>query len=145
MKRILITLTALFSLISMSSFANDTKVSSKVEASFKNSFKTATEVAWTAGENFYRADFSMNGQVVAAYYNEAGEMMALTRNMSITQLPLSLQTSLKKAQEGYWISSLFEVANEDGTSYYVTLENGDNKITLKSTGTDWTRFQKQWK
>jgi hypothetical protein len=145
MKPILITLTALFSLISMSSFANDTNVSSKVEASFKNSFKSATEVNWTAGANFYRADFSFNGQIVAAFYNEGGEMIALTRNISSTQLPLALQTGLKKNQEGYWISSLFEIANEEGTSYYVTLENADKKLVMKSSGADWMSFQKQKK
>lgn len=145
MKRILVTLTVVLSLISMSSFANEEKVNSRVLESFKSNFKTATEVDWTVSENFYKADFSLNGQYVAAFYDESGQLVALTRNISSTQLPISLQTNLKKDHEGYWISDLFEVANEQGTTYYVTLENGDTKLVLKSAGSNWTSFQKQRK
>jgi len=145
MKRILVTLTVLLSLISMSSFANEGKVNSRVLESFNASFKNATEVDWTVSENFYKADFSLNGQYVAAYYDEAGQMIALTRNISSMQLPISLQTSLKKQCEDLWISDLFEVANDQGTSYYVTLENADTKVVLKSSGSDWTTYQKQRK
>jgi len=145
MKRILVTLTVLLSLISMSSFANEGKVNSRVLASFNSSFKNATEVGWTVSENFYKANFSLNGQYVAAYYDEGGQMIALTRNISSMQLPISLQTSLKKECDDLWISDLFEVANDQGTSYYVTLENADTKVVLKSNGSDWSTYQKQRK
>lgn len=145
MKRIVITLTVLFSLVSLSSFANEEKVNARVLESFQSNFKNATEVDWTVSENFYKADFSLNGQYVAAYYDEAGQLIALTRNISSTQLPISLQTNLKKDHEAYWISDLFEVANEQGTTYYVTLENADTKMVLKSSGTNWTTYQKQRK
>ena len=145
MKRIVITLTVLFSLVSLSSFAKEEKVNARVLESFQSSFKNATEVDWTVSENFYKADFSLNGQYVAAYYDDAGQLIALTRNISSTQLPISLQTSLKKDHEAYWISDLFEVANEQGTTYYVTLENADTKMVLKSSGTNWTTYQKQRK
>ncbi|HEU4633252.1 MAG TPA: hypothetical protein VFS22_04660 [Flavisolibacter sp.] len=145
MKRIVITLTVLFSLVSLSSFAKEEKVNARVLESFQSSFKNATEVDWTVSENFYKADFSLNGQYVAAYYDDAGQLIALTRNISSTQLPISLQTSLKKDHEAYWISDLFEVANEQGTTYYVTLENADTKLVLKSSGTNWNHYQKQRK
>jgi hypothetical protein len=145
MKRIVVTLTVLFSLVSFSSFANEEKVNTRVLESFQSNFKTATEVDWTVSENFYKADFSLNGQYVAAYYDEAGQLIALTRNISSTQLPISLQTNLKKDHEDYWISDLFEVANEQGTSYYITLENADTKLVLKSSGSNWTGYQKQRK
>ena len=145
MKRILVTLTILSSLICMSSFANEGKVNSRIEQSFKSAFKNATEVNWTINQNFYKADFSLNGQIVAAFYDEAGQMLALTRNISSSQLPISLQTNLKKSNEGFWISDLFEISNGEGTSYYITLENADSKLVLKSNGSGWTTFQKQRK
>lgn len=145
MKRILVILTVLLSFVSMSSFANDEKVNSKVLESFKTSFVNATEVDWTVGDNYYKASFVMNSQYVAAYYNEAGELMALTRNISSTQLPISLQADLKKKYDSFWISDLFEVANEQGTTYYVTLENADTKLVLKSSNSDWSTYQKQRK
>jgi len=145
MKRFLITLTVLFSLISMSSFASDSKVDSRVLKSFETSFKNATEVDWTVTNNFYKAKFSLNVQYVAAYFDGSGNMIAITRNISSTQLPISLQTNLKNNYEGFWISDLFEVANEEGTTYYVTVENADTKLILKSSNSDWVTYQKERK
>jgi hypothetical protein len=72
--------------------------------------------------------------------------MAVTRYISSIQLPLNLQSNLKKSYSNYWISDLFEIASNDGTAYYVTLENADTKIVLKSTGgTDWSVFEKSKK
>ena len=112
MKRLVLTLTIALSLISFSSFAkDDVVVTPAALQSFKNSFKTATEVNWSAGDNFYKADFSMNGQYVSAYYDAEGHMIALTRNISSLNLPITLQASLKNNYSQYWISELFEVAN----------------------------------
>jgi hypothetical protein len=74
-----------------------------------------------------------------------GKMIALTRNISSLQLPLSLQTELKTKNEKLWISDLFEVANDQGTSYYATLENADEQIVMKSSGSTWTIYRKQRK
>ena len=88
----------------------------------------------------------MNGAKVFAFYNMDGELMGLTRNISSAQLPVNLQTSLKRNYNGYWISDLFEVANNNGTSYYVTLENGDKKVVLTSAnGSEWSTYKKDRK
>jgi hypothetical protein len=140
MKRLFVTLAIL---VSLSSFANPTeKVSSAVLASFNNTFKNVAGVEWTVGDNFYKANFSLNGQFVNAFYSVNGEMIALTKNISSTQLPLSLQTSLKEEAQNFWIADLFEVANEEGTTYYVTLEDADQKLVLKSESNSWTTYKK---
>jgi hypothetical protein len=147
MKRILFTMTLMLSLISMSSFANDNseKVNGAVLASFKSNFRNATEVSWSVSQQYVKASFALNGQYVTAFYDNGGELIALTRHISSTQLPITLQAGLRKQYGDYWISELFEVANEEGTSYYVTLETADTRLVLKSEGTDWTSFQKQRK
>ena len=72
--------------------------------------------------------------------------MGLTSNSSSLQLPITLQASLKNNYEGYWITDLFEMANEEGTSYYVTLESADSKLVLKSvSNTFWSNYKKQSK
>jgi hypothetical protein len=144
MKRLLVTLTVVFSLFSLSSFAGG-GVNSKVLASFNNTFKNATEVDWSVTQNIYKANFALNGQYAVAYFDETGQFIAVTRNISSTQLPIPLQANLKTRYEHYWISDLFEVANDEGTTYYVTLENADTKLVLKSSGSSWSSFQKQRK
>jgi hypothetical protein len=143
MKRLLVTLTFALSLISLSGFAND--VSPNAIKSFNSSFKNATEVKWTITDNYFKADFVLNGQYVAAFYNADGSMMALTRNISSLQLPIALQADLKRSYDCYWISDVLEVANDEGTSYYITLEKADEQLTLKSSGDSWNTFKKQRK
>jgi len=133
-------------LVTMSAFANEKNVNPKALSAFKTEFSTAREVEWTTTSDYYRAAFDMNGQKVFAFYNTDGEFMGLARNISSAQLPVYLQSSLKKNYAGYWISDLFEIANNYGTSYYVTLEDGDKKIVLKSAGgSDWSTYKKDRK
>ena len=133
--------------VSLSAFAkDDEKVSPKVLNAFNTEFTNAQEVEWTATGDYYRASFDMNGVKVSAFYNADGELMGLTRNITTAQLPVSLQASLKKNYNGYWISDLFEVAKNNGTSYYATLENGDKKVVLTSAnGSDWSTYKKDRK
>jgi hypothetical protein len=145
MKRLLVILTIALSLVSLSSFANGEDVSPRAVKSFNKSFKNATEVKWTVTDNYFKADFALNGQYVSAFYNEDGSMIALTRNLSSLQLPIALQADLKSNYNCYWISNVLEVANEEGTSYYITLETGDEQLTLKSSGDSWSTFKKQRK
>ena len=147
MKRIALTLAVLFSLISFSSFANeDENVTPAVLKSFNSSFRKATQVAWSVSSGLYKANFAMDGQYVAAFYDANGKMIALTRNVSTVQLPLPLQTALKSEAEGYWISDLFEISNEEGTKYYVTLENADTRLVLQASSNDvWSFYQKSRK
>jgi len=132
-----------FALSSLASFAKDENVSQKVLDAFHSSFATVSQVEWANGSNYYRASFVYNNKHVFAYYDLDGQLMGLTRYLSSTDLPLNLQTSLKNDYSDYWISDLFEAAREDGTTYYITLENADTRIVLKSTGTlEWEQYKK---
>jgi hypothetical protein len=141
MKKIIITLA--IALSTLSSFAREVEVSSRVLDKFKTEFAGAKEVSWTAGENFFKAEFLYNDQHVFAFYSTTGELLGLTRYISSLDLPINLQASLKKSYSSYWISDLFEVSNEDGTGYYLTMENADSKIVLKSAGGgSWEVYKK---
>jgi hypothetical protein len=136
----------------LSSFAGVNNVNDEVNhqaaQAFKKDFTTATNVSWEQTQQGYvRATFCLNEQVLYAYYNTNGELKAVVRNITSDQLPLSLLTELKKSYNNdYWISDLFEVATDDQTNYYVTLENSDKKIVLKSEGTSsWNVFSKSKK
>jgi hypothetical protein len=146
MKKIMMMLAMVFTLSTMYAFTGEEAVNKQALNAFKTEFAGATDAAWTVGSDYYKVAFSMNDQKLFAYYNMTGEFMAVTRYISSIQLPLNQQSSLKKSYCNYWISDLFEMANNDGTSYYVTLETADSKIVLKSTdGSDWTVFQKSKK
>jgi len=136
-------LTLAIGVSTLGAFAGEENVSPKVLDAFKTEFNTAKEVEWTVGSNYYKATFTYNEKHVFAYYDADGELLGLTRYISPVDLPIALQSNLKKIYANYWISDLFEVAKDNGTAYYITLENADTKIVLKAAGAnEWSVYQK---
>ena len=118
-------------------------ISKSVINSFNNEFTNASDIRWESNANFVKAQFTVNNMVLSAYFNKAGELIAVTRFISPSQLPLGMFSSLKKTYKGYWVTDLFEIQTESGTAYYATVENADQIIVLKSEGlSSWQTFQK---
>jgi hypothetical protein len=141
MKKMMLTLAIAVS--TLSAFAGEVEVNPKVLNAFNNEFKTAKNVEWSVGTDYFRATFTYNDKHVYAYYDVNGELLGLSRFISPDDLPLALQGNLKKTYGDYWISDLFEVANDEGTTYYVTVEDADAKIVLKATdGRSWDSHKK---
>ena len=127
-------------------FTGEEPISNRALEAFRTEFNGATEVNWAAGTGSYKVTFTLNNQKLFAFYTTDGEFIAVTRYISSIQLPLNLQTNLKKMSGKYWITDLFELSDRDGTSYYLTLENADTKIVLRSTaGNDWSLYEKNKK
>ena len=144
MKKIILTIA--IALSSFFAFASETNVSSVVTDAFNREFAGAREVNWTSNANFYKASFIFNERHVTAFYSFDGRMLGVARNISSLDLPLTLQQSLKKEYGGRWISELFELSGEEGTSYYITLEQADSKLVLKSeNGGQWSVYKKSTK
>jgi hypothetical protein len=147
-KRILLLSIVLVSFTAFS-FAADVpaSISKSVVSSFNKQFSNARDVQWENQANFDKAQFTINDMVLYAYFAKNGDLIAVTRFISPNQLPLSLLTSLKKQySDGYWVSDLFEMETEAGTSYYATFESADQTIVLKSDGiSGWSTFQKEKK
>lgn len=142
MKKIIITLAIIVS-YTTSLFATEDKIKPEVLDAFKSQFSGAKEVTWMAGTNYYKAAFTCHGAWLFAYYNTTGEYLGLTRNISSQQLPLFLQNSLKRKYADYWITSVVEESNDRGFNNYITVENADQKIVLKSkNGDDWETYRK---
>ena len=137
-----------FSLIlGSASFANnDESINERASQSFKKEFAQAKDVSWQKSGDMFRATFTLNERVLFAYYNQSGDLMAITRNITTDQLPIALQTSLRKNYTEYWVSDLFEMVSGGQTSYYITVENADHKVVLKSEDFgSWSTYRKEKK
>ena len=147
MKKSIVTFVLMLSLSLTSVFANNEEgISLKATAAFKKDFNGALNVKWDAGKEFSKATFELNGQVMFAYYSAEGDLMAVTRNISSTQLPFKLLSEIKNSYKQSWITDLFEISSNGETTYYVTLENQDVKTILKSNGAaGWVQFKKEKK
>jgi hypothetical protein len=116
-----------------------------VTISFRKDFKKAEVIQKEVGKNFTKITFRLNNMVMFAFYNEDGTLLAITRNIQSNQLPLQLLMDLKQNYANYWICDLFEYSGDGNTTYYVTLENADSRVILRSNSTDWEVYDKQAK
>jgi hypothetical protein len=125
---------------------NEETINQKAVSSFKKDFTQARDVKWKSSKDFVKATFKLNDQVMFAYYSQSGELMAVTRNIVSSQLPITLLSILKNNYNTYWISDLFEVSTSTDASYYITLQNADQTLVLKSDGMNgWGIHKKERK
>lgn len=147
MKKMILSLATVM-MMGYTTFANgnDDNVSQEARNSFKKEFVSASNIRWEQRNNFAKATFTMNGQVLTAYYYANGDLQAVVRNITSDQLPINLLTSLRKEYTPFWITDLFEISSDNQTTYYVTVENSDKKIVLKSDSfSSWDVYSKERK
>lgn len=119
-----------------------TPTPSVVVGSFEHTFANADRPSWTVVKDLYRVDFSLQNQILTAFFNADGELIALSRNITPMQLPISLNSSLEKRFGNFTVSSLFEVDKNDGIYYYAKVSNQKSEILLQSTSYgDWIAKQ----
>lgn len=145
MKTLAIAFTLFASVVTTSSYASDGTVTPEVLKSFQSKFATAKNADWSVTQDLYKVQFLLDGQCITAFYNADGSMAAITRHISPSQLPVSLQAALKNNYKGQWIADLFELSTDESVQYYVTLEDANTQVVLKSTSTSWGQFQKSRK
>ena len=123
------------------SFANPANnTNGETKTSFRRDFKNAQLMSTEEHANFTKINFTTNGVIMSAFYSPTGDLMAVTRNIVSSQLPVNLLTNLKKYYSTSWITDLFELSSESQDCYYITLENADSKVTLRSTGDNWELY-----
>lgn len=137
MKRIIITLSAVFMLLSTYSFATDVKVSYTVMQAFKARFSDAENVSWSQTNGFTVAEFTVDEKKQYAYFNTAGELTVLAEPLTITQLSKSQQANLNKAYGTYTIVDIYRLEDNEGLKYYAVVENSAQKIILSTTTNKW--------
>ena len=144
MKTRITTLLAALMLISIVTFASDsTKPSEQLQKEFSREFAEATDVQWESVANYYKASFIENGQYLVAYFDESNQLESVSRNISTNMLPLILQKDLKdKLSESLWITDCFELLKENGTEYFVVLENADQKTIYQADEFGWNVYKR---
>jgi hypothetical protein len=143
---IALTAALLFTVGVGSSFARTTPTGNgNIDAYFHRDFRQAELLETKTNSDYTRFTFKMNTLILTAFYSNSGELLAVTRNIPSTQLPIQLLIQVKRFYSDYWISDLFEYNANGSASYFITLENADKKITLRSNDGDWETYNKTTK
>ena len=120
------------------------KVDERIKRAFEKEYVGAADVKWCVYNEYIKVDFTFSGMQLVGFYNKDGRMLGVARNIYFSSLPLLLQIEQRKNYKDYWITEIYELANGDGTRYFITLENANKVIKLGSTGTDnWEVVKKQ--
>ena len=143
-KKLAIAVALLLTVGVTSSFAAPSDKTDVIRASFKKDFKKAELMEIEARDSYNKLTFKMNNMVLYAFYTDNGDLLAVTRNITSSQLPIQLLLDLKRDYANYWITDLFEFNGDDSNSYYVTLENADTAITLRANSSDnWQLYSRK--
>ena len=135
-----VVMASVFTLSTTYSFAATTSANDEnkeVKASFQRDFQNAHLMSTEVKDNFTKVTFTLNDQVMTAFYAADGSLLGVTRNIVSSQLPVSLLMSFKKHYSAYWVTDLFEMSRDEQSNYYLTLENAGTKMTLRSNGDEW--------
>ena len=123
------------------SFAAPTdNANAEVRASFQKDFRDARLMTTEVHKDFTKLTFSMNDEILYAFYTQDGSLLAVTRNITSSQLPVNLLLNLQKQMNNRWITELFEFNSDEQHCYYVSLQNADGVVNLRSNGQNWEVF-----
>jgi hypothetical protein len=116
-------------------------VNDRAMASFQKDFQKASEVRWSANNNFVMASFQIDKETQFAYYDFQGNLIGVVHHILTSGLPEGLRKDIKKHYGNFWVSELFQVTSDQGVYYYIRLKNADETIVLSTEGSgSWHRY-----
>ncbi len=131
MKKILLA-AMLFVAAGSSAFAFDaSKVSFRVKSNFESLFNDAKNVVWETKENYSKATFQYEGEMVQAFFGTNGELIGQSRKVDMKNLPLNAQKKIKKDFGNYTVTESIEFEKEGDKCYYVSLQDGAKSRILE--------------
>ena len=133
MKKLTIIVTAIAMFFTTVAFATSLDpVSTEVQTAFLKKFSSAENVTWKKSGELYFANFEMQQCPFFAAYNEKAELVALSRSIPLSQLPLQLSQTLTEKDCDYKLdNTVSELVLEGETSYYLNAEGKTRTLLLK--------------
>jgi hypothetical protein len=134
MKKLQTILAAAALLFATSAFAakGPEKVSAVVKKAFEKQFTPSSSVTWEKTEDFYFASFKLNDRDVSVAYNAKGELVGASRVVNAEELPMAVSLAISEKYAGYTAGkTATEVTYDDQSSYFITIENAKQVLSLK--------------
>ncbi len=133
MKKIFLSLSlSLLCLLAISAAANDpSPISKEVQDAFKKEFPAAQLLNWNSVGEFQQATFLLDGHRAQAYFSEDARLLGIIRSLFFSQLPLAAMTAIDKRYSEADVMEVYEITNDEGTNYNITLESLGKKFKVK--------------
>ena len=132
MKKICLSLSFMLAIAFTSIAANDpAEISKEVQAAFKKEFPGSEVLNWNTVGEFSRATFLLGGNRIDAYFSEDGHLQGSVRTLFFSQLPLATMTAVDKRYPAADVIEVYEITNDEGTAYRITLESQEKRLRVK--------------
>jgi hypothetical protein len=114
----------------------ETSANPKVLESFENYFRDAAHVQWfSIGKDRLEAKFTVNEARETAFFDNQGELLAATRPVQVTDLPLQVSLEMIHEFPNSAVRYAVEYNSHGSTTYILTLESSSDWKTVRVNNT----------
>lgn len=146
MKKFIIAIAAIAFTTASAVYASDaSNVSIRIKDAFETKFDGAKNVNWTTNVNFVKATFDYKNEKVEAFYNVDGNLIGISRAITINALPIAAQKELDKKYSNYKTTESIVFEGQEETNYFISLENEKQSLILKISAEGDTSVYKKTK
>src|SRR4051812_2809779 len=117
--------------IGASAFASGKEVSIAAINNFKATFKYASDIKWTAADNYVKASFVYNNTRTEALYTPEGEFIGTNVGVSLDELPVKAKRSFARKFGSYTVKEAIRFEGNDENAYFISAENEKENVVLK--------------
>jgi hypothetical protein len=107
-------------------------ISDKLLETFRKTFPDAMQVKWVEQPDSYMVTFKQNDILTKVNYDKDGNFVSSIRYYSEKNLPVTIICRLEKEYAGKSVFGVTEVATQNGTEYYIKLQDDKNWYTVHS-------------
>lgn len=154
MKKLLV-IPAIIGLLVTGAFAADKKVTADDDKNanvsyavinqFKSDYSGAENVSWTVTESTQKAEFTLDGVKMTAFYNLNGDYMGTTKQVAYKSISARAQKEIASRYKDYTIGQVIELNTGDGIQHFVDLKNDKNEILVRVAPTSAVYYFQQVK
>src|SRR5580658_5839092 len=107
-------------------------ISDKLLQAFRKTFPDAMQVKWVESPDSYMVTFKQNDILTKVNYDKDGNFVSSIRYYSEKNLPITVIYRLEKEYAGKSVFGVTEVSTENGTEYFIKLQDEKNWYTVHS-------------
>ncbi len=118
--------------IAVSAFASGTNaVSAAILRNFNAEYRNVAKVTWTVTPDYARAMFMLNEHKMEVFYNNDGDCIARSSNISLDELPVYAKRDFANTYPDFIVTEAIHFESPQETAYYISAENQKIKVILK--------------
>ena len=103
---------------------------------FQQKFPQQRTVEWELKQGLYEAEFEINNLDHTVYIDSSGKIVRYKKEISVSELPADVNTSIQKNFKGYKIEDIKKIEEGNSITYKVELEKKEDerKVTFATDG-----------